>query len=114
MEYSPTIWEKLCEKNSLIEGFKSFVELNNRRLMLQYPNFDALIKDVMSNINEDPWLWDITQVIEVLNSLVVDKPPLPPQNLSLSFKEDHVLLTWNPPDSTGPLPTNTSDQRLSS
>lgn len=105
LEYSPTIWEKLCEKNSLIEGFKSFVELNNRRLMLQYPNFDALIKDVMSNINEDPWLWDITQVIEVLNSLVVDKPPLPPQNLSLSFKEDHVLLTWNPPDSTGPLPT---------
>ncbi|MEL7664153.1 MAG: hypothetical protein AAGU10_08490 [Methanosarcina mazei] len=105
LEYSPTIWDKLCEKNSLKEGFKSFVESNNRRLIIQYPNFDTLIENVVSIINEDPWLWDITQVIEVLNSLVVDKPPLPPQNLSLSFKEDHVLLTWNPSDNTGPLPT---------
>lgn len=104
LEYDSKIWENLIDRNFLRDGFKSFVNVHNPRLLLQYSDFNTLIENVTTSINEDPWIWDITQVIGVLSTLVIDKPPLSPQNLRLLFKEDYVLLTWNPSDSKGSLP----------
>jgi len=110
--HTKAIWSKYLSKNTIISGFKNYVNIHYPRLLITYNPIETLIIALKAQIQEDPWTWEEHKISEKLAFLVqhID-PPENPKNVQAYSNDEGAVVVWDLPSKDSPIPTNYEIER---